>query len=391
MKKVLLLVLGVTLSLGIKANASVLERFGGLDRYETAAQINNTIESKTLILVSGNNYADALVAAPLVYHLDGEIHIANNELSENTIKSLENKEFDRAVIVGGYGVISKDIEDQLKEELTSVVRYAGETRYETSDKVAKAIMELTEQEGYKKYPNAFLVSGSNFADALSVSSVAAITGSPILLTNGEVSEITINALSTATDSIYKIGGVATVGNDMDKLIGTDYKRLGGVDRYETNKIVIEQFKGWFNKEIAYVASGLDYPDALTGSAIAGKAKEAIILSNPEVSNYSKEAMKLINPEKVVALGGKGMVTENMMKELNVNKFDFSYKTNLVMEKGKIPTIEDIDLVAIDKNGNDCTGTFFSGKGGADEEGGSLVFDVAMDGKKYTGKVDFTWK
>lgn len=391
MKKVLLLVLGVTLSLGIKANASVLERFGGLDRYETAAQINNTIESKTLILVSGNNYADALVAAPLVYHLDGEIHIANDELSENTIKSIENKEFDRAVIVGGYGVISKDIEEQLKKELTSVVRYAGETRYETSDKVAKAIMELTEQEGYKKYPNAFLVSGSNFADALSVSSVAAITGSPILLTNGEVSEITINALSTATNSIYKIGGVATVGNDMDKLIGTDYKRLGGVDRYETNKIVIEQFKGWFNKEIAYVASGLDYPDALTGSAIAGKAKEAIILSNPEVSKYSKEAMQMINPARVVALGGTGMVTENMMKELNVNKFDFSYKTNFVFDGDGIPTSKDIGLVAVDKNGTDCTKTYMLDRHESDENSGKIVFSVAMDGKIYMGIAKYTKK
>ena len=133
-KGILSIFLAVTLSLGtINVNAATLARLGGLNRYETAAKINNTINSKTLILVSGNDFADALVAAPLVYHLDGEIHITqNNKLSQNTINSLNKNEFSRAVIVGGYGVVSQQIEAELKQKLNSVTRYAGENRYSTS-------------------------------------------------------------------------------------------------------------------------------------------------------------------------------------------------------------------------------------------------------------------
>ena len=93
-KRWLITLLTITLSIGFtNVNATVLDRFGGLNRYETAAKINNQITSKTLILVSGHDFADALVAAPLVYHLDGEIHITeNNKLSQNTVDSLNKNE-----------------------------------------------------------------------------------------------------------------------------------------------------------------------------------------------------------------------------------------------------------------------------------------------------------
>ena len=317
-KGILSIFLALTLSLGtINVNAATLTRLGGLNRYETAAKINNTINSKTLILVSGNDFADALVAAPLVYHLDGEIHITqNNKLSQNTINSLNKNEFSRAVIVGGYGVVSQQIEAELKQKLNSVTRYAGENRYSTSRKVANAITNKQGNSNFKTYPYAFLVSGSNFPDALSIASVSAMTGSPILLNNGSVDSTDLLALKSATDKIYKIGGKAVVGNQMDSLLTTSYKRLGGIDRYETNKLVIQEFSNLFNKNNVYIASGLDYPDALTGSALAGKNKQAILLSNKSVSNYSKDAIKIINPDKITALGGDGVVTQNMLNNLN---------------------------------------------------------------------------
>lgn len=310
-----LLVIGTTTA----ANAATIDRLGGLNRYETAAKINNSIYSKTLIVVSGNDYADALVAAPLVYHLDGEIHITqNNKLSQNTVASLNNGEFSNAIIVGGNGVVSQEIENQLKEKLSSVTRYAGKDRYETSRKVAHAIINYEGNPNFKKYPYAFLVSGKDFPDALSVAAISAMTGSPILLNNGGITSTDLIALDTATTKAYKIGGEAAVGNDMDKIMTTNYKRLGGLDRYETNKLVINEFASLLNKNNVYIASGLDFPDALTGSALAGKSRQAIILSNNSVSAHSKNAIKIINPTRITALGGEGAVSESMLKVLNNN-------------------------------------------------------------------------
>ena len=333
-KKILLIFLTTILSLGAtKVNAAVLDRLGGANRYETAAKINNNITSKTLILVSGHDFADALVAAPLVYHLDGEIHITeNNKLSQNTIDSLNKNEFNNAIIVGGSGVVSQQIETELKQKLKSVTRYAGNDRYSTSRQVANAITNAEGNSNFKKYPYAFLVSGKDFPDALSIASVSAMTGSPILLTNGNVSGVDLLALESATNKIYKVGGQAVVGNEMDKYLTTSYTRLGGSDRYETNKSVIKEFSNLFNKNNVYIASGLDYPDALTGSALAGKNKQAIILSNKSVSNHSIEAVNTIIPDKITALGGEGVVTQVMLNKLNGNDIKETPQDNTFVQQ-----------------------------------------------------------
>ena len=333
-KRFLLVILSTILTLGsTTVNAATLDRLGGLNRYETAEKINNNIYSKTLILVSGHDFADALVAAPLVYHLDGEIHLTqNNKLSQNTIDSLNRNEFNRAVIVGGYSVVNKDVENELKGRLSSVTRYAGDNRYLTSRKVAKAIVTNEGTNNYRKYPYAFIVSGNDFPDALSIASVSAMTGSPILLNNGQIAGDDLIAIATATEKVYKIGGQSVVGNEMDKNITTDYKRLGGTDRYETNKLVVEEFSNLFNKHNAYIASGLDYPDALTGSALAGKNKQAIILSKNPVSEHSKNAIKIINPTKITALGGVSAVSESTLNILSNNNSTETIDNNKFIEQ-----------------------------------------------------------
>ena len=309
--KIFIVFLAVFLSFSTLVSATTLDRLGGKTRYETAAKINNSSTSKTLILVSGDNFADALVAAPLVYHLNGEIHITQyNSLDSNTINSLNKGEFTNAVIVGGTGVVSTGIENKLKSQLKSVVRYGGKNRYETSRLVANAILKLND------YPYAFLVSALNFPDALSVAPVSAMTGSPILLTNGDVNNTDINAINAATKKLYKIGGVAVVSNKMDSKVKREYERLGGVDRYETNQLIIEEFSNLFDKSNVYIASGSNFPDALTGSALAGNNKQAIILCASSISEYTEIALSIINPDKITALGGTGVITNDMMSKLN---------------------------------------------------------------------------
>ncbi|HCQ90828.1 MAG TPA: N-acetylmuramoyl-L-alanine amidase, partial [Clostridium sp.] len=48
------------------------------------------------------------------------------------------------------------------------------------------------------------------------------------------------------------------------------KRLGGNNRYDTNKAIINEFKSTINFSNVYVVTGMDYPDALSGSALAAK-------------------------------------------------------------------------------------------------------------------------
>ena len=89
-KKFLSLAIAFLLSLTTNVSAVTLDRLGGNNRYETAAKINNQMQSDTLILVSGNDFADALSSTSLVKYYNAEIHLVNKELDANTINSLNN-------------------------------------------------------------------------------------------------------------------------------------------------------------------------------------------------------------------------------------------------------------------------------------------------------------
>lgn len=402
-RKILALTMGIVLAMTTTAFAANIERLGGSDRYKTAALINNEMNSETLILVSGSDFADALSSAGLIKYYNAEIHLLNRgNLDSNTITSLNKNEFKRAIIIGGTAVISENIEDYLKNKLgkENVERLGGLNRYETSAIVASKIVNNSDYSGGR----VFIATGKDFADALSVASISAFYGYPIILTQGEeLTELAINVLNNRSINMcYKIGGEAVVSNKIDSLIPKDsyyIKRLGGLDRYETNKRVIGEFSfNTFDYNNIYVANGLDFPDALTGSALAAKKRAPIVLvNNKDIKKSTKDIVDCFASENLIALGGTGAVSNKTMEELSNSKIYkepvFEYKNKVVLSKdrkGEFPTAEDIGLIAIGKKGNDCSWTFWVGKGGADENGGSMSFTVVIDGEIKQGSVRFTW-
>jgi len=54
---------------------------------------------------------------------------------------------------------------------------------------------------------------------------------------------------------------------IDAIPGVSVERLGGADRYETG-VIVNQNAG-FTSSHAYFAVGTNYPDALSGGAVAG--------------------------------------------------------------------------------------------------------------------------
>lgn len=82
--------------------------------------------------------------------------------------------------------------------------------------------------------------------------------------------------------------------------------------------------------------------------------------------------------------------------LNKREPVFTYLSSVTVDReDQYPTKEDIQLVAIDSNGNDCSNTYWEGKGAAiccvTTGEGFLQFSVEMDGKTFSGKVTFTLK
>lgn len=287
-----------------------VSRIAGQDRYETAAKIsqNNWDEAGAAVLVSGQSFADALSAAPFAKSKNAPILLTSNDtLSDSTKAELSRLKVRTVYIIGGTGVVSDSIENSLRNMKLVVKRISGNDRYATSLAVAKQI-------GSPK--QVFIASGEGFADGLSVSSYASLSGSPILLTNGkELSSDILEYVKDNSSTPYVIGGEGVVDDSIVSGLGAE--RISGTDRYSTNLAVLDKFDGKYDMSNIYLASGNDFADALSGSAAAGEKNAPIVLvGGSDLSNTKNYIQKKLNGVgQITILGGEASIPQNTANEL----------------------------------------------------------------------------
>jgi N-acetylmuramoyl-L-alanine amidase len=306
----------------LKANVTLSkpingERVAGLNRYDTSYKVANIgwSSSDTVIIAPGGNYPDALCSAPLAAKYNAPILLAENKsLSKqsdlkNLLKKLGSK---KAFIVGGTGVLSSTLQKEISSMGISTERLGGINRYET----ATLIADKVGSDG-----QIALVSGLGFADALSISSVAAQKEIPILLTEKSIlPEFTKKYLDGKhIKTTYVVGGTGVVSEGLSKRLSNPI-RLGGLNRYSTNKAIYEHFKGELNLYKAYMALGSNFPDALSVSALASKNNSFVFLSNsgtlePDLANLINISRNKIS--KMYILGGPTFITNKILSQLNI--------------------------------------------------------------------------
>lgn len=269
-------------------------RLGGDTRYDSMSSIvsNGWTKSDNVVLASGENYADALVASSLAgqlkydaTHYGAPVVLTNNaKLSDQALAQLKRLKPKTVTIVGGKAAISEDVEDAVKalDPSPDVVRLAGDTRYGT----ATAVAAHDKLDGVKDWRGgtAVVATGEGFADALSMSSVAAATGMPIFLANpatGLSAAAQKEMRSLRIHSAIIVGGKNAVTAATEKQLQNmdlAVTRLSGATRYETSKAVASygQDKGLSASKIAF-ATGENFADALAGSALAGKENALVVL------------------------------------------------------------------------------------------------------------------
>ncbi|MBC7266083.1 MAG: cell wall-binding repeat-containing protein [Coriobacteriia bacterium] len=97
--------------------------------------------------------------------------------------------------------------------------------------------------------------------------------------------------------------------------GFPMQRIAGADRYAT---AVEVSKKAFptTSTAVVLASGEQYPDALSGSALAGTAKGPLLLTRPnELPDAVRIEVTRLKPAKVYVLGGAGAVSDDVLKAL----------------------------------------------------------------------------
>lgn len=261
----------------------ISQRLAGSDRFETAARIAlagwDPDTTDTVIIASGLNFPDALAASALSGLYDAPLLLTwpdqLPDVAEDAINHLRPK---IAWLIGSEAVVSRAVANRLRALNISPFRLAGPNRFQTAAEVAEHVYAKT---GTRE---AFIVTGLDFPDALSIASLAAQLRRPILLVRRYSIPPETRALLQKGyfNRLYVVGGVGAV----DRSVRAELKRYASEvievtpdspDRYTTNHQVHLFFAGAYSGDDLVAAIGTNFPDAMAAGPFAGKRKSPLVL------------------------------------------------------------------------------------------------------------------
>jgi putative cell wall-binding protein len=196
---------------------------------------------------------------------------------------------------------------------TEVVRVAGPDRYATAARVADHFAPGVD--------TVLVASGAIFTDALGAAARAGSLGGPVLLVRRDgVPDVTREQLARLRPANVVIaGGPATVSTATERELRSiapqaAVTRRSGADRYEVAASLAADVAA---SDVVFVASGLVYPDGLTGAALAGSMDAPVLLvRTAQVPPATRAQLERLSPREIVVLGGPATVRGTVLEELS---------------------------------------------------------------------------
>ncbi len=306
-------------------SAAAASRIYGATRYQTAVEISKKgwSSASTVVLATGENFPDALAAAPLAYAYDGPILLTlPDSLPSDTKNEIIRLGATKVFLIGGTGAISATVESAVKaiSSSISVSRIGGLDRYETAYLIGK---ELKSKKGSAMSTTAVIATGLNFPDALAVSSLAAYKSMPILLVKKDIIPwSTSQGISEfGITSTIIMGGTGVVSDAVAAKLPSS-SRYSGANRFETAKALAEAATSLgMSWSKVLIATGYNFPDALAGGPYGGKTSSIILLVFPTDLDSSLATKTFLTNNKgkiseIYILGGQGAVSSTVETQIN---------------------------------------------------------------------------
>ncbi|NOY54544.1 MAG: cell wall-binding repeat-containing protein [Actinobacteria bacterium] len=295
----------------------VVERIWGTSRFDTAAAISAAVFDPGVpvaYVATGLNFPDAIAGAAATGGQSPILLVSTDTIPQSTADELVRLQPGRIVVLGGTAVISPSVEAALAAYTTgTVTRLSGADRYAS----AAAVSAATFAPGV---PVAYIATGVNFPDALAGGPVGALRGGPILLVGSSIPAATANELvRLAPGEIVVLGGTLAVSQDIETALNAytsgSVRRLSGSNRYATAAAISSDYFAP-GVPVVYVATGLNYPDAIAGGPAAARQGGPVLLVEQDAVPYAtgQELLRLAT-SRIVVLGGTGAVSDAVRIEL----------------------------------------------------------------------------
>jgi putative cell wall-binding protein len=220
-----------------------------------------------VVLARDDQFPDALTGVPLAVTKDAPLLLSDpDSLDAETAAEIQRvlPAGGTVYLLGGPAALGTAVQAAVSALGYQVQRVAGPTRYGTAVAIAQ-LLGVTQ--------NFLEVDGTGFADAASAGPAAVAWGGAVLLTDGSSQDPATAAFLASVNPTRKfaIGGPAAAADP-------SATPLVGADRYATAALVARKF--FLLARGIGVATGLNFPDALTGGVTMAALGEPLLLAAP---------------------------------------------------------------------------------------------------------------
>ncbi len=256
-------------------------RLAGANRYATAAAISaasHTPNTPLVYVTTGMNYPDAISIGPVAALGDAPVLLVmTDDIPGETLAELSRLSPERIVIIGGPAAVSDAVVTRLAPyAIDPIERLAGHDRYGTATEVSRSFFATGSAH------EVFIATGHSSPDALASGTAATASPGPILLTRATDLPVVVSdeLVRLAPDRVIIVGGIDAVSPAVEQAIvalGFPVVRVAGSDRYETSALLSE--RAFPTTPVpTMIATGENYPDALTATAYIGARGGSLLLT-----------------------------------------------------------------------------------------------------------------
>ena len=189
------------------------ERVSGAWASDTANEVARHVpDSDTAFLATSWGYEDALSAASYAYAHKTPLFLANyhtSALDADTLATMREKGVKTVYIVGGYDVVSPDVEAQLADADIKALRIGGKTAYDTSALLARKLIALGMHAN-----NMALATGWGYTDALTGAALCGKNNAVLVLADDSNQRTIYDVVAphqNVIDNYYLLGGTNVIG------------------------------------------------------------------------------------------------------------------------------------------------------------------------------------
>jgi putative cell wall-binding protein len=301
-------------------------RVAGANRYATSIECSKRgfpAGAPTVVVATGANWPDALGGSSLAGASRGPLVLTPTATVPAEVRAeILRLGATKAYVLGSAAAVATGVESALVAMLgrANVTRLGGASRYETARKITDEV--ALRMAGIVEGNVVFVATGANFPDATAAAPIAARLAFPISLANPATGAV---YLPPWTAAVFILGSTSAVSAPveaaLDAIPGLAVQRIGGTDRYETAALIAQLGISFgMSTDGAGLATGTNFPDALSGGAMLGNLSSVILLTPPGyLGSAARLKLEALAPQinTLFIIGGTGAVSASTEAEAKV--------------------------------------------------------------------------